>query len=553
MALDGKQIGRYQLQHLLGRGGMGEVYLATDTRINRQVAMKVIREEAGGLHDTDSFGESARLFQREVKAIAGLDNSHILPLFDYGEKIVDGLPLTYMVMPYRPEGTLTTWLRQRGQNQLPPQDVANIVRQAADALQYAHDRQIVHQDVKPANFLIRSLKHQESVPDLLLADFGVAKFTSTTSNMSQSIRGTPTYMAPEQWQGQAVPATDQYALAVMAYELLTGQSLFQGSMGQIMYKHVYAEPPAPSSINPRLSQDIDRVLLTALSKKPEQRFYSIAAFANAFSQAVQLPQSQNQRNPVTPIYPDYNVDPNLNIPTLTVQDMSGLGNTPPIPQQIASASPLVEKTMESRPSYQVHSVGTVSSNLPPLANAPRPPRNKVPIAITVLIVLLILVIIGGGFYFVRNAMSGSNLPVGTTPAVAQRVTPISTSASTPSPNPTNASTDPYTHQGKLAFTDSLNDNSQGHAWMEGVNSLGASCSFTGGAYSATQPNANYFHACRAQATDLSNFVFEVQMVLTSGDYEGIIFRVDPTSTNDYYYFKVDQSGNYYLIRSVNAT
>src|SRR5262249_6173752 len=146
----------------LGSGGMGEVYLAGDPRVNRQVAIKVIRSEATEDHDNDAARKATRLFEREARAIATLDHPHILPLFDYGEENLNGMTLTYMVTPYRPEGSLAAWLRQHGSEEglreslLNLYDVAHIVKQAAGALQYAHDHQLIHQDVKPSNFLIRS-------------------------------------------------------------------------------------------------------------------------------------------------------------------------------------------------------------------------------------------------------------------------------------------------------------------------------------------------------------------------------------------------------------
>jgi eukaryotic-like serine/threonine-protein kinase len=286
MSLEGQQLGRYHLQRVLGMGGMGEVYLATDTLIHRQVAIKVIRSEVSSYPDPNSLQESTRLFQREMKAIATLDHPHILPLFDYGEETVNGARHSFLVMPYRPEGSLATWLQQRpGAAMLSLQDVATLVSQAADALQHAHDHQIIHQDVKPANFLLRFKKDDPDHPDLLLADFGVSRFNTATANVSQSIRGTPASMAPEQWEGRPVPATDQYALAVMAYELLTGRPPFQGGLSQLMYQHFHAAPPPPSSFNPRLPSDVDSVLLHALAKNPQARFATVSAFARAFQQA----------------------------------------------------------------------------------------------------------------------------------------------------------------------------------------------------------------------------------------------------------------------------
>jgi eukaryotic-like serine/threonine-protein kinase len=291
MALEKLQNGRYHLLRLLGKGGMGEVYLMQDERVNRQVAIKVIRNENVSYPEGDTALNAARLFQREARAIAALEHPNILPLYDFGEETSDDVTLSYMVMPYCAEGSLANWLRQRGTTPLPPQDVAYLVEQAADALQYAHEHGVIHLDVKPPNFLLRSNKKNPARPTILLADFGVARSSATLSNSSRTIRGTPTAMAQEQWSSMPVPATDQYALAVMAFEMLTGRPPFVGSMAQLMYQHFTVQPPAPSSFNPNISAALDAVILRALAKKPEDRFPSIAAFAAAFEQAVSNPSS----------------------------------------------------------------------------------------------------------------------------------------------------------------------------------------------------------------------------------------------------------------------
>ncbi len=288
MSLEGKQIDRYAIVRLLGSGGMGDVYLAEDPRIGQQVAIKVIRTELSPYPDEHAVQNAARLFQREAKAIVKLDHPHILPLYDYGEEHIGNAPVIYLVMPYRPEGSLTDWLRHReNKDLLTPLDITQLVSQAADALQHAHEHQVIHQDVKPSNFLVRARSDAPTHPDLLLSDFGIARLTTATSSVSQSIRGTPAYMAPEQWEGEPVFATDQYALAVMTYELLTGKLPFQGGPGKMMYHHINTSPPPPSTINPQLSSDIDTVLIHALAKQPDQRFASMKAFANAFQQAAQ--------------------------------------------------------------------------------------------------------------------------------------------------------------------------------------------------------------------------------------------------------------------------
>ncbi len=290
MPLEGTQLGRYRLERLVGSGNMGEVYLAEDTQLNRQVAIKLMRSEASSYPNADAVKEAARLFQREAKAIAALDHPNILPLYDFGEQDTNGSPMTYMVMPLRKEGSLATWLQQRGTaNLLSVEEVGYFVRQAAEALQQAHDHQITHQDVKPSNFLIRQYTSDQSLPDLQLADFGIAKFSSGTTKSSQTIRGTPAYMAPEQWSGTAVPASDQYALAIMAYELLTGRLPFQGTLQSLMYQHLQTEAKPPSELNPQLSPDVDDVFRIALAKQPEARFARISAFAAALRQALHLP------------------------------------------------------------------------------------------------------------------------------------------------------------------------------------------------------------------------------------------------------------------------
>ena len=282
-----QQLGRYRLLKLIATGGMGEIHLAEDASINRQVAIKVIRSESALYAGESSSSDAARLFEREAKAIAMLDHPHILPLYDYGEEKRDGTVLTYLVMPYRPEGSLATWLEQRGPaNPLSLADVESIITQTASALQYTHDHQLIHQDVKPSNFLIRSNRENPNRPDILISDFGIARISNMTSSSSQSIRGTPGYMSPEQWEGNALPASDQYALAVMAYELVTGRPPFKGNPMQMMYAHVHTSPQPPSSLTPGLPSALDAVILRGLAKKPADRFPTVSAFAQAFQQAV---------------------------------------------------------------------------------------------------------------------------------------------------------------------------------------------------------------------------------------------------------------------------
>src|SRR5579863_5975355 len=298
MPLESLQNGRYRIVQPLGSGSMGEVYLVEDTRIDRQVAIKVIRLDASSYMNKGATQDAMRLFEREARAIAQLNHPNILPLFDYGEEVVNGVTVTYMVMPYCSDGSLATWLQEHAQaDMLSPQDTLHFTRQAADALQHAHDHDIIHQDVKPSNFLLR--KRNGGLPDMLLADFGIAKLAASSSGASQVVRGTPMYMAPEQWEGHPVPASDQYALAVMTYQLLVGRTPFQGGPGQMMYQHITVSPMPPSTVNTALSPAVDTVLLRALAKRPQDRFPMVAAFADALQQTlptIDHPTIVNTRN-----------------------------------------------------------------------------------------------------------------------------------------------------------------------------------------------------------------------------------------------------------------
>ena len=286
MTLAGQQLGHYRLVRLIGQGGMGEVYLAEDTRIPRQVAIKVLRNEHQPYPDTEALQQAERLFQREMKAISQLDHPHILGFHDFGKERTANGSTIYMVMPYRSEGSLVDWLVQRGSDLLPPEDVEHMIAQAASALQHAHDRNIIHQDVKPSNFLLRANADYPTRPDLFLVDFGIARVMSANSTATNSMRGTPAYMPPEQWRSNPVPASDQYALAIMSYQLLTGQLPFKGMPEQIMFQHLTVPPKPPSELNSRLSPAVDVVILRALAKNSEERFPTIKAFALALRQAL---------------------------------------------------------------------------------------------------------------------------------------------------------------------------------------------------------------------------------------------------------------------------
>lgn len=500
MSFAGKQVGRYQLLQVIGQGSMGEVYLARDTQLNRQVAIKVAHAEANISTNPLAVQEATRLFLREAKAIAQLDHPNILPLFDYGEEKVNDDTLTYMVMPYRKEGSFSDWLRQRRNfGLLSNQEVVHFVEQAAEALQHAHNRQITHQDVKPSNFLIRSTENASGLPDLLLADFGIAKFIMATLDESQTIRGTPAYMAPEQWSGNPVPASDQYALAVMAYELLTGQLPFRGNPQQVMCQHFQVVPRSPSWLNAALSLRVDEVLLRALSKQPESRFASVAEFATALSSA--LDEAERSASPT--LVSSLPSPTSLSLPhTLT-----------PLPPTMSN---IVSTTRHSRLSVM-----------------------KI-----LLLVLVVFVIVLGGSIFYFTFFGKTNL--GSSPVTNNRSrTPVGRSAGL---------TNSYApHLGTLVLQDPLVDNTRGYDWNELVTSTYA-CKFEAGVYHVIQTQYHFFTDCFAEhgGVHFSNFTIQVQMKVIRGDCGGIVFRADSTE-KQFYFYRVCQNGFYDLRRFVDNT
>ena len=251
---------------------MGIVYRALDPAIGRTVAIKTIR-----LNEFVDLKERARLrdrLMREAQSAGILSHPNIVTIYDVSEEndvayiameFVDGPTLDHMLHTAPPDQKL----------------IVSIVRQTATALDYAHKRGIVHRDIKPANIMI----HEGTIAKI--ADFGVAKIQSNQMTQSGTILGTPNYMSPEQIQGHAVDGTaDQFSLAVIAYELVTGEKPFAGdSMTTLLFKIVKEEPIAPKQINPSLGWPVDVVLKRALAKNPAERYATCSDFAHAFTNA----------------------------------------------------------------------------------------------------------------------------------------------------------------------------------------------------------------------------------------------------------------------------
>jgi WD40 repeat protein len=262
----GQQLGNYRLLRLLGEGGFAEVYLGEHIHLGTSAAIKVLAARLSG--------EGVERFRQEARIIARLRHPYIVRVLDFD--VAQGTP--YLVMDYAPSGTLRA--RYPKGTRLALETLLPYVRQVASALHYAHEQRLVHRDVKPENMLLGP------GGEAILSDFGIA-IVAETAHMQSTLEvvGTPAYMAPEQLQGHPRPASDQYALGIVIYEWLCGERPFHGTFTEIASQHVLKQPPSLRAKLPDLPPAVERVVMTALAKDPQDRFGSMAAFATAFEQA----------------------------------------------------------------------------------------------------------------------------------------------------------------------------------------------------------------------------------------------------------------------------
>jgi len=277
----GQQLGSYRLMKRLGSGGFAEVYIAEHIYLKNEVAVKVLygyRDEV----DVEAFS-------REGRMLVKLVHPHIIRVLDFG--VEAGTP--FLVMDYASNGTLRQHYPPGTRMSLPL--VVKYVNQVASALQYAHDQKLIHRDVKPENMLL------DKNHDVLLSDFGVAIMAQSTHESrpaQQEAAGTIAYMAPESVQTHPRAASDQYALAVVAYEWICGVRPFTGSFLEIAAKHALTEPLPLSQYVPDISLAVEQVILTALAKVPEERFASVQMFADTLERAVLDPEGDTVALPV---------------------------------------------------------------------------------------------------------------------------------------------------------------------------------------------------------------------------------------------------------------
>jgi eukaryotic-like serine/threonine-protein kinase len=306
----GQQLGNYRLNRLLGQGGFANVYLGEHVYLRTQAAIKVLRARLASSEQDN--------FLNEARTIATLDHQHIVRVLEFGVNAPEDIP--FLVMTYAPNGALRE--RHPRGSRLPLAIILPYVRQVAAALQYAHDQKVIHRDIKPENMLLGRNDN------ILLSDFGIALIAQSSHSQSmQEMAGTLAYMAPEQLHGRPRYASDQYSLAIVIYEWLSGERPFQGTFTELASQHMFATPPPLNIKLPGISPDVERVIMTALSKDPQQRFGSIRAFANALEQASHAGQPfLFPQSPISLTSPSGNESNSL-LQSQTL--MNSIGFTPP--------------------------------------------------------------------------------------------------------------------------------------------------------------------------------------------------------------------------------
>ena len=276
--LIGRTIGRYRLESLLGRGGMAEVYKAYQASLDRYVAIKILHAH---LSDDEGF---LQRFEREAAAVARLRHPKIIQVYDFeseGE-------LHYIVMEYIDGPTLRTSIVQRNEGGEPftLKATSIVIGAVAEAIGYAHRQGVIHRDLKPANIMFTA------EGNVVLTDFGVASLVDATwYTATGTIGGTPAYMSPEQGEGErGDPRSDIYSLGVILYEMVTARVPFEADtpLG-VIRKHVEQPVPPIRKDKPSIPEVVEEVILTAMNKKPEERYQTAEEMASALKQSAAIP------------------------------------------------------------------------------------------------------------------------------------------------------------------------------------------------------------------------------------------------------------------------
>ncbi len=404
----GRTIGTYQIVEQVGRGGMATVFKAYQPSMDRYVAVKILPS-----HFTEDASFVGR-FTQEARTLARLEHPHILPVHDYGEQ--EGT--TYLVMRYVKAGTLKDLVTRGGPLDL--KEVSRVMGQVGGALDYAHSQDVIHRDIKPSNVLV------DERGNTFLTDFGIAKLVAETAQFTASgaVIGTPAYMSPEQGMGQPVDyRCDIYSLGVVLYELVTGRVPYEAETPlAVLMKHVNDPLPLPRQIKPDLPEHVERVILRAMAKSPDDRFQSAQQMVDMLADAI-------VGRPVEATTP-----PPAVVTAATVA--RAVSETPPpavetpqppveaaAPPQVGLTTPSVEATpppVEALPPQVAEATPPPSEALPPQVAGPTT-RKRRPWLLIAAVAALLLIVLAGGLFVVLNLIDGEPTP---TVAVVVEPTPV---------------------------------------------------------------------------------------------------------------------------------
>ena len=393
--------GEYVVGKMLGRGGMAVVYLAEETRLGRKVALKVLPPEL-------TFGHGVDRFLREAKTAATLDHPNIIPIY----RIASGGKLFWYAMKYLEGRSLEDVLRERGSFTV--EETVELLEQVADALDYAHEHQVIHRDIKPANVML------DSRDRVIITDFGIAKALSEGAlTASGSVIGTPYFMSPEQGMGKPVAgAADQYSVGVMAFRMLAGHIPFDGDSAiDILHKHCMMEPPRLEDTNPELPPHVCDAVDKALSKKAADRFPNIRTFVKALKD----PHFKAPRQSAsTVVLTADEIKKATSGPVQKYSSRAAAANA-----ATAAAAAAADKTIVASPALGAKAGAKGAAAKP----APTPePKSKMPMFAGIGVVVLA---VAGYGVFAANKSSGETDPLAQAPAATVAAPTVSPPPATP--------------------------------------------------------------------------------------------------------------------------
>ncbi len=552
-SLEGVTLDRYQLQQLVGKGGMANVYRGYDTKMEREVAIKVFKRDDE---------ELLHRFIREAQLMESLRHPHLMAIYDTGESWVDGVLLYYIVMPFMPGGTLRARLRR---SPLPLAEACRYLREIADALDYIHTRGIIHRDIKSSNILL------DVNGNSYLSDFGIARASSDATQLTTtgSVLGTVDYVAPELFEPhqRANELSDLYSLGVLLFEMVTGRLPFVAeNQIALVAMHVNKLPPLPSSFVASVPPLVDRVVLRALEKQPTLRYASGKTLAEAFCRATTSRASDGglllQGIPVlSQGAPD--------TPTLVVH--------PPAP--VVVSTPRLGSTSRD---------GSGRDVSVPLARSPRrrPSSEQAQFRVVTVIALLVLLAVIGPITYVLltynhpggivpGGQSGNTATIshattpGATPNLTATAQAQAAAATAQAQNATATAIAGLTATaqaqaeatagviqtataGATSYSDPLNNANS--AVTQAANwDQDSHCAFQNDGYHVTEGvNLINFHGCLESGHSYQDATITVDMAINSGQSGGVFFRVNKSSILGVfsgYLFAVDNQGNYQITAS----